>query len=56
MNDQGAGFADLLGAGDGDLLVVGDEESGVAGLAAHFGVEDGLVGDDEERVFLRMDF
>ena len=30
--------------------------AGVAGLATHLGVEDGLVGDDEERVFLRMEF
>ena len=55
---MGAGLADLLDAGDGDLglAVAATKSAGVAGLAAHFGVEDGLVGDDEERVFLRVDF
>lgn len=52
IDDQGTGFADLLDAGDGDAV----ERAGVAGLAAHLGVENGLVGDDEERVFLRVDF
>ena len=51
-----AGFADLLGAGDFEFVVVGIYHAGVAGLSAHFGVEDGLVGDDEKRVFLRVDF
>ena len=56
---MGAGFADLLGAGDGKTQAGSlsyMKSAGVAGLAAHFGIEDGLVGDDEEGVFLRMDF
>ncbi len=56
MNDQSAGFADLLDAGDFEFVVVGVHHADVTGLAAHLGVEDGLVGDDEERVFLRVDF
>ena len=56
---MGAGFANLLGAGDWDFLVAvrGHNHvqcSGVAGLSAHLGVEDGLVGNDEEVVALRM--
>ena len=42
----------MLDAGDGDVV----EGSRVSRLAAHLGVEDGFVGDDEERVFLRVDF
>ena len=56
---MGSGFANLLGAGDfcGGLAVGNRRHgAGISSLAAHFGVENGLVGDDEERVFLRMDF
>jgi hypothetical protein len=53
---MGAGAADLLDAADGNFEAVNHEGSGVARLAAHFGVKDRLVGNDEPRVFLRMDF
>ena len=60
LKDEGAGFADLLDAGDGKTGTGSSshylKSSGVADLSAHFGVEHGLVGDDKERVFLRMDF
>ena len=48
-----------MDAGDGDRgLAVGHRRhgAGVAALPAHFGVEGGLVGDDEKRIVLRVDF
>ena len=49
----------MLDAGDGDRgLAVGNRRqgAGVAALSAHLGVEGGLVGDDEKRIVLRVDF
>ena len=48
-----------MDAGDGDRgLAVGNRRhgAGVAALPAHLGVEGGLVGDDEKRIVLRVDF
>ena len=56
VDDVGAGLADLLDAGDSEFGSVDYESSRISRLAAHLRVEDGLVGDDEQRVFLRMDF
>ena len=48
MSDRGA---NLLGAGDGGLIKC----SGVTFLSAHFGKEDGFVGDDEIAVNFEND-
>ena len=47
-----SGCTNFLGPGDG----VAVEGSDVAFLAAHFGEEDGFVGNDEEGVVLLVDF
>ena len=51
-----AGGADLLHGADFIPVTIFCQEASIAHLTTHLGVERGFIGDDEERIVLRMDF